>query len=565
MKKFSRYAVWGLIVGLVVVAANFSQLALAQKTTDQSIEPFLDVSKEAGITATHHGDWNQFKPNFTHGYLGIGQAWGDYDKDGWPDLYVTGNLDKSVLYHNNRDGTFSVSAFSDSVSLPGAKTGGAVWADYDNDGWPDLYVVTDGTGVLFHNDQGRGFTNVTDKAGLNHQGKGSSATWGDYDKDGYLDLYVGNWSCYPECGEPGLKQNELAQDVLYHNNRDGTFSDVSRLLNPHKKLLGAAFAVSFVDYNNDGWPDIYVTNDMFKNPIGNVLWRNDGPGCGGWCWTDASAEAKADVVTNGMGLAIGDYKNDGNLDFYVTNMIDKMTLLQNRGNGTFVDATSHSGAGIGYGGVVGWGTAFFDYNNDGWLDLLVEATEFVQPPYRGEGGLLVPPTTLLGPHQSFLFKNWGDGTFGDVTPVSWRQKPQPSMGLAYADYNNDGWVDFVVGRWNQGYVLYRNTAAGSENNHWITVRLVGGGPINRDAVGARAYLTTMNGLTQLQAVISGSSLGAGNELALHFGLKDASIKQLRIVWPDGTEKKFKDIPRDKILTITYPDNLQVVSPQELLK
>jgi hypothetical protein len=231
----------------------------------------------------------------------------------------------------------------------------------------------------------------------------------------------------------------------------------------------------------------------------------------------------------------------------------------------FADVTHGSGAEIGTGGAVGWGTAFFDYNNDGWLDLFVAATEFVQPPYRGPQGVLVSPSTMLGRHRNYLFKNKGNGTFGDVTPPSWRKDPPPSMGMAYADYNNDGWVDFVVGHWNQGYTLYRNTAVGSESNHWLTIRLVGSGPINSDAVGSRVYLTTDNGITQLQAVICGSSLGAGNDLALHFGLKSASISGLRIVWSDGTESLLTDVPRDRILTITYPSNLQIKAAEGLAK
>lgn len=550
-----------LVVLLIVLATNALRLTVAQNTIQRLPEPFVNVSQQAGITATHRGEWDQFNPNFTSGYLGIGQAWGDYDNDGWLDLYVTGNMDDNILYHNNGDGTFSVSEFSDQVRTPGVLSGGTVWADYDNDGWLDLYVVNYGSNILFHNEQGKSFSNVTAKAGIRHTGKGTSATWGDYNGDSYLDLYVGNWSCYPECGEPGPAENALAQDVLYRNNGDGTFTDVSHLL-VYEKLLGSAFAVSFVDYDNDGDVDIYVSNDMLKNPIGNVLWRNDGSGCGEWCWTDASAEANANTKTYSMGLAIGDYDNDLDLDFYFTNIVNPMTLLQNQGDGTFLDATRGSRSGIGPTPAVGWGTAFFDYDNDGWLDLYVTTTQFIESKFRGPGGSILPPEALMAPYPDVLFRNNGDGTFMDTTPRRWGWDARATMGIAYADYDNDGWVDFVLGEWNEGYALYRNTVTQTESNHWLTVRLVGGGPVNRDAIGARVYLTSDNGRTQMQAVICGSSLGAGNDLALHFGLGSASVSQIRIVWPDRTENVMKDISVNQILRVTYPDIVQTLPAKE---
>lgn len=557
-----KHLLWGvrsvaiLLLGWSVISV---ELTAAQNGLRRLAEPFVNVSEQAGIRATHRGEWDQFKKDFTHGYLGIGQAWGDYDNDGWLDLYVTGNLDDNVLYHNQGDGTFSVSPFSASLSSHGVRSGGAVWADYDNDGWADLYVVRYGTNLLFHNENGKGFTNVTAQAGIKHTGKGTSATWGDYDRDGYLDLYVTNWSCYPECGEePGPTENVLAQDFLYHNNGDGTFTDVSKLL-VYKKLLGSGFGASFVDYDNDGDLDIYVVNDMLKNPIGNVLWRNDGAGCGDWCWTDASAQSKAGIKTYAMGLAVGDYNNDLNLDFYFTNIVNPMTLLQNQGDGTFTDMTSKSRTGIGPSPAVGWGSVFFDYDNDGLLDLYVTTTQFVESIARGPGGTYLPPLALLDPYPDILFRNNGDGTFIDSTPYRWRGDAHSTMGIAYADYNNDGWVDYVLGQWNEGYALYRNTAAESPDHHWTTLRLVGGGQVNRNAVGARVYLTSSDGKTQMQDVICGSSLGSGNDLALHFGLGSATIRQVRIVWPDGTEKTFTNLAADQILQITYPENIEVLT------
>ncbi len=255
----------------------------------------------------------------------MGQAWGDYDNDGWVDLYVTGGLDENVLYRNQGDGTFDISSANNDVSLPGVWSGGAVWVDYDNDGWRDLYVLANGANVLLHNDGGSGFSDVTEVSGIGDVGKGSAAAWGDYDNDGLLDLYVANWSCFPDCDpiDP-----TLASDHLYRNRGDGTFAAVSRLMD-EEKLRGSGFAAAFFDADNDGDLDIYVVNDKLHNPIGNVLWRNDGPGCGGWCFGEVSAEMGANIAKHGMGLAIADYDNDLDLDIYFSDMVESMALLKN--------------------------------------------------------------------------------------------------------------------------------------------------------------------------------------------------------------------------------------------
>ena len=525
-----------VLLGVAVLAAS---PALAQQAAP---DLFVDVSEEAGIGALHEATWEEFSgENFTRGYLATGQAWGDYDNDGWVDLYLTGGLNPSALYRNDGDGTFSISEHSGDVGLPDVWTGGAVWADYDNDGFKDLYVLANGANVLFHNEAGQGFQDVTQAAGVGDTGKGTTAAWGDYDGDGYLDLYVANWSCIPECPRPA--DPVLASDRLYHNNRDGTFTDVSGLLNA-VKLQGSAFSASFVDFDNDGDPDIYVINDKAEQPIGNVLWRNDGPGCDGWCWHDASSETRSKIVKHGMGLAVGDYDNDLDLDFYFSDMVEPMALLENLGN-QFRDASKTAGVGVGPGSVVGWGTAFFDFNNDGWLDLFLASTELIwaQDLQRPEG--------MLFPYPNPLFQNRGDGTFLDVTPTSWQQQPKPSMGVAYADYDRDGLVDFVVGNFGQGYILYRNAGLAGAENHWLTIRLEGRAPINLDAIHARVFVTTEDGLTRMQEVKSGSSLGAGNDTALHFGLGGSTSATVRVVWPDGTEDVVAEVAADRTLDLSY--------------
>ena len=513
-------------------------------------EPFVDVSELTGIKGTHDASWRMFKPEFTTGYLGIGQAWGDYDRDGWLDLYVTGNRAPNVLYHNNGpdeqgDVTFTVSALSESVSLPDSITGGAVWIDYDNDGWKDLYVLAHGPNTLYHNEQGQGLRDVTELAGVGDPGKGSTATWGDYDNDGYLDLFVANWSCYPECDPV---DSTLAQDRLYHNqgpDEQGnvTFADVSHTLR-FEKLLGAGFTASFVDYDNDGDSDIYVVNDALMNPVGNVLWRNEGPDihnlCGGWCWTDVSAQAGAGTVVEGMGLAVGDYDNDLDLDFYFSNMVNPSALLQNQGDGTFIEAAKAAQVGAGPRATVGWGTSFFDYDNDGWLDLYMSTTEFRNLD-RG-----TPPDGMHFDHPNFLYRNNQDGTFNNASPASWLENPQRSMGIAYADYDQDGWVDFVTGDWGRGYTLYQNQAVHGADHNWLSIRLIGSiyshGAVNRDGLGARVYLKTSAGHVQMQEVKSGSSLGAGNDTALHFGLGRATADWVTVRWPDGTVALYEDVP-----------------------
>ncbi|MDE0529766.1 MAG: CRTAC1 family protein [Truepera sp.] len=525
-----------VLLGVAVLAAS---PALAQQAAP---DLFVDVSEEAGIRALHEATWEEFSgENFTRGYLATGQAWGDYDNDGWVDLYLTGGLNPSALYRNDGDGTFSISEHSGDVGLPDVWTGGAVWADYDNDGFKDLYVLANGANVLFHNEAGQGFQDVTQAAGVGDTGKGTTAAWGDYDGDGYLDLYVANWSCIPECPRPA--DPVLASDRLYHNNRDGTFTDVSGLLNAVKRQ-GSAFSASFADFDNDGDPDIYVINDKAEQPIGNVLWRNDGPGCDGWCWHDASSETRSKIVKHGMGLAVGDYDNDLDLDFYFSDMVEPMALLENLGN-QFRDASKTAGVGVGPGSVVGWGTAFFDFNNDGWLDLFLASTELIwaQDLQRPEG--------MLFPYPNPLFQNRGDGTFLDVTPTSWQQQPKPSMGVAYADYDRDGLVDFVVGNFGQGYILYRNAGLAGAENHWLTIRLEGRAPINFDAIHARVFVTTEDGLTRMQEVKSGSSLGAGNDTALHFGLGGSTSATVRVVWPDGTEDVVAEVAADRILDLSY--------------
>ena len=502
---------------------------------------FADVTQSAGIQAVHRGE---FAMDGVEGYLGVGQAWGDYDNDGWTDLFVTGNLAPNVLYRNQQDGSFAVSKWSDQVTFPDRISGGAVWADYDNDGWLDLYILNKNANTLLRNRAGQGFEDVTAAAGVGDAGKGQSAAWGDFDRDGWLDLYVVNWTCLPDCNPVDFATH---QDRLYHNNGDGTFADMSFAMN-HAKLLGAGFAGSFLDYDNDGDLDLYVVNDEYANPIGNVLWRNDGAGCGGWCWQDVSTASKAGIVTSGMGLAVNDFDNDGDLDMYFSNMVRPMTLLTNVGDGSFANTETQAGVGVHENGVVGWGALFLDYDNDGWRDLFLAATT-VKPRALEPGALM----DMLFARRNYLYRNQGNSAFHDVTPLAWRERPRPTMGAAYADYDNDGWTDFIVTEWNEGFTLYRNQGVEGSEHHWLTVRLTGGQGVNRNAIGARVAVQTESGLTQMQEVQSGSSLGAGNDLALHFGLGLDTQAEVTIYWPDGIQETHFAVTADQIWTVAQQE------------
>ncbi len=527
-----------LVVGIALLwqqgyfyngSAQAADLLAVADAQGQPQTLFVDVSRAAGVVQTRQGDERA-----------IGQAWGDYDQDGWLDLYVTDPEGPNRLFRSNGDGTFSRSPLAEQVALPDAYSGGATFVDYDNDGWPDLYVVNWGANVLFRNEGGQRFVDVTEVAGVGDMANGQSASWGDFDQDGYLDLYVANWACYPRCGRPSTGDS----DRLYRNNGDGTFSDVTDWLN--SKVLGSGFIASFVDYDNDGDLDIYLINDEFIHPIGNALWRNDGPGCKGWCFSEVSAQLNADTRVMGMGLAVLDYDNDGRFDFYFSNA-GPMTLLRNQEDGTFVNVAPQAGVDLPTG--IGWGAVALDYDNDGWQDLYLAVMTTVD----GKGIAANP-----------LWRNNGDGTFALIDSHSGAGAVGPSMGVATADYDQDGWVDLLVGDAMLGYQLLRNQGASLfPNHHWLTLQLVGGGPVNRDAVGTRVEIRTDDGRFQTQEVRNGVSLGAGSELALHFGLGQARAADVTVRWPNGRTQQFANVPANQRVLLPYPLDAEAEAAQRL--
>ncbi len=514
MKRRRGWLVWG--IGCLLIGAGWLGASPARAQAPASGAPIFErVTERAGIRAAHH-----------EVYMITGQAWGDVNNDGWLDLYLTDSDGPNSLYLNQGFGSFAPAPYAARLTLADRRSGGAVFADYDNDGWTDLYVVNWGPNTLFRNVEGRGFLDVTDFAGVGDNQAGKSAAWGDYDADGYLDLYVANWSCTPECGRPF----EGDRDRLYHKNGDGTIPDVTDLLGPHAR--GAGFALIFLDYDNDGDADIYLVNDEFMNPVGNKLWRNDGPGCDGWCFTQVATEAGADTRVMGMGLASGDYDNDGDLDLFFTNA-GVVVLLRNQGDGTFADVAGPAGVALDA-TAISWGAAFLDFNRDGWQDLYVGLTE-----HRSAGGAHNP-----------LFQNMGDGTFREVVN-SGAADPGATMGLATADFDNDGWVDLVVGNAGDGYELYRNLGSAGTAHNWLALVLRGVHPVNRDAIGARVIVETTDGRRQIQEVASGGSLGAGNALTLHVGLGTAILDEVTVVWPNGLRQRVPDLSENRRYLLEY--------------
>jgi hypothetical protein len=514
-----RLRFFSVVFILVIVALLIQQGYFTESVNrDESKTLFVDTSRAAGITQNREGIEKA-----------VGQAWGDYDNDGWVDLYVTDPEGSNILYHNDQDGTFSVSQLFENLALFDAESRGAIFVDYDNDGWKDLYVTNRGPNVLFRNFDGTHFLDVSEIAGVADPLDGKTSSWGDYDQDGYLDLYVANWSCYPDCGRPMYGD----ADHLYRNRGNGTFEDVSSLLGA--QTVGAGFVASFTDFDNDGDLDIYLVNDEFINPLGNMLWRNDGPGCDGWCFSEISEEAGVDRRVMGMGLATADYDNDGDVDWYFSNA-GPMTLYQNQGDGSFKNLAAE--AGVELSTRVGWGSIFFDYDHDGWQDLYLA---------------VAMATNTKDIPANALFHNNGDGTFERVVCDSGAADTGGTIGVAYADYDHDGWVDFVIGNHVEGYRLYRNQGASGTENHWFSIQLEGGGPVNRDAVGARVILTTNDGLSQLREVIAGASVGSGNELTQHFGLGTQNqISALKIIWPNGLEQTFYNLRADRKIVLPYP-------------
>lgn len=477
-------------------------------------EPVFALATElAGLDMPHVGPQEpQFPP-------GIG--WRDMNDDGHVDLLLSSFDGPSRLWLGDGVGGFEV---ADPVGLAGGfSSTGVALGDYDNDGTPDVYLSGFGTNVLLRG--ASGLSNVASSAGVADPNDGTVGAWGDFDGDGDLDLYSGAWDA----------EDLTHSSRLYENLGDGSFNDVTSVLDA--VLVGRpVLAASFLDYDNDGDPDLYVVIDKAH---GNILWRNDGPGCGGWCFEDVAPQTGADLHISGMGVAVADYDNDGDLDMYATDILAGW-LLQNQtaqGEPVFVDVTLEAGVNLNW---VGWGAMFFDYDNDGWLDL-----------YVGQGG--------YSPVQrNLLFHNLGDGTFQPMGTSSGANDPGFTQPVAYADYDEDGFVDIAIGNREDRYELYRNRGLYGTDNAWLQIELIGGGPIPLDATGARVSIGGDTGPTQLQEVKLGSSQSSTNMRALHFGLGEATTAHFLVTWPDGNTHavELTAAQLNRRLTVTYPDTVK---------
>lgn len=517
---------------------------------------FTDITAPAGITFRHLVvPEKKYLPESMSG----GVAAFDFDNDGWLDLYFLNSLSielahqggqtRSALYRNNHDGTFR--DVTDQAGLANVGWGmGVVAGDYNNDGWADLYVTCLGPNHLFKNNGDGTFTDVTASAGVREPRWSTGAAWVDYDRDGWLDLFVANYVDYdlthlPEfgkgklcqfknvavqCGPRGLRG---AGDALFHNNGDGTFSDVSQRAGVADPQGFFGMGVACSDFDGDGWPDLYVANDSTPN----FLYHNNGDGTFAEIGFASGAALSQDGAEQGsMGVALGDYDHDGRFDVFVTNFADDYnTLYHNEGRNSFVDVSYRARlaqAGLPY---VGWGTKFFDFDNDGWGDLFV-ANGHVYP--------------QVAPYQQpkLLYRNNRDGTFTELAAQGGPALTASSSarGVAFGDLDNDGDVDLVINALDGAPQLLRNDGGNAQN--FVSLRLIGA-KSNRDAIGARVRLVA--GRTrQVEEVRSGGSYLSANDLRLHFGLgRQARVSLLEIRWPSGKVERLRNVRARRFLTI----------------
>jgi hypothetical protein len=537
---------------------------------------FQDVAAKAGLTIWTHKMGTPDK-KFILDTVGSGVGLIDYDNDGWMDIYlVNGSTDKAMagmepaphaaLFHNNHDGTFTdVSA---KAGVQNDRWGfGVAIGDYDNDGWPDIYVSNFGKNRLYHNNHDGTFTDVAEKAGVTLGNWSTGVTWGDYDGDGKLDLFVAGYVHYDLADQPAAdgKSSSFCEfrgekvmcgprglpgegDHLFHNNGDGTFTDVSVKAGVADKPGYYGLAAAFVDVNNDGKPDLLVANDSTPN----YLYINKGDGTfEDDSYVSGYALNKDGRETASMGIAIGDYRNNGLLDLYHTTFSDDYKpLYRNDGDANFTDISYDASIAEVSIPFLGWGTAFFDYDNDGWKDLMEVNGHVYKEVDKTSWG-----TTWA--QRPLLFHNIGGKKFETVPAVEGTglAEVMPSRGMAVGDLFNDGKIDVVVNNIDSAPALLRNVT--KESNHWIEFKLVGGPKSPRDAMGATVYLTA-DGMRQREDIFSGGSFASSSDPRPHFGIGPTTkIDKIEIHWPSGLKEEVAPPSNvDRIYTIVESKGIQ---------
>jgi hypothetical protein len=529
---------------------------------------FMNTAEQAGLTNWHHTAGTPEK-RFILEAKGPGVALLDYDNDGWLDIYlVNGSTYKGLdgkeappqaaLFHNNHDGTFT--NIASKAGVTNDRWGyGVVVGDYDNDGWPDIYVTNYGKNRLYHNNHDGTFTDVGEKAGVTLGTWSTGATFGDYDGDGRLDLFVGGYLHYDIKNPPVPDSKSLCQyrgtsvmcgprglpgerDHLFHNNGDGTFTDVSEKLGVSNPDGYYTLGTLFVDVNNDGKPDLVVANDSSPNYLyinkGNGTFDNQSYASG------YALNADGRDVAN-MGIAAGDYENNGHLDLVNTTFSDDYDVVfKNDGTGSFNDVSYEVGVAQATIPFVGFGDGFLDYDNDGWKDLLI-ANGHVYPNVDQH-----PEWGTTYAERSLLFHNLKNGKFELVPAVEGTGLAVVSVGrgAAFGDLFNDGKIDVVINNMDGVPVLLRNV--NPDHHHWVELKLIGGPKSPRDAVGSTVYLTA-GGIRQRGDVLSGGSYLSSNDFRVHFGLGDtATVEGVEIHWPNGARETVKLPAVDRIYTIT---------------
>jgi hypothetical protein len=531
---------------------------------------FEDISRPSGLATWKYVGGTAAKALIVES-LGGGVALLDYDNDGWLDIYLVNGMTynalsgkapspHAALFHNNHDGTFTNVAEKAGVTNDRWGVGVAV-GDYDNDGWPDLYVTNVGKNRLYHNNHDGTFTDLAEKAGVALGTWSTGPTFGDYDGDGKLDLFVPGYAYYDFndppaagskwvvsnfcqfrgvsvfCGPRGLKGEH---DHLFHNNGDGTFTDVSVKAGVADSPGYFGLTAVFADLNGDGRPELLVADDSTPN----YLYRNKGDGT----FEDLSFESGYAVNGEGretasMGIALGDYENKGRLDILNTTFSDDYKVLyRNEGDLSFTDVSRDAGLAVVTIPFLSWGDGFIDYDNDGWKDIFIASGHVYPEVDRHDWGTSFAERPLL-------FRNVSGKKFELVTAVKGTGLAVviPARGAAFGDLFNDGKIDVVLNNIDAPPTLLRNVD--DDRHHWIELRLLGGPKSPRDAVGATVYLTASN-QTQRGDVLSGGSFASSNDPRVHFGLGDTrTVDTIEIHWPGGAVEKIQVTAVDRIYTV----------------